>query len=127
MTAASMVRSLGSMASTQKRTLSKNAVRNWKKFWKNGFCFVCRETSRCRPMSRYIEIGYAKPMNKPELIEELANGITHGIGLALSVVGLGVLAVLAVLRGNAWHIAGCLTFGVTLVLLYGASTLYHSF
>jgi len=61
------------------------------------------------------------------LIEELANGITHGIGLALSVVGLVVLVVLSILRGNAWHIAGCITFGVTLVLLYTASTLYHSF
>ncbi len=60
------------------------------------------------------------------LIEELANGITHGIGLALSVVGLIALVVLSVMRGNAWHIAGCTTFGVTLVLLYAASTLYHS-
>ena len=61
------------------------------------------------------------------LIEELANGITHGIGLVLSVVGLVVLVVLAVMRGTAWHIAGCTTFGVTLVLLYAASTLYHTF
>ena len=61
------------------------------------------------------------------LIEELANGITHGIGLALSVVGLVVLVVLAVTRGNVWHIAGCTTYGVTLVLLYAASTMYHTF
>jgi hemolysin III len=62
-----------------------------------------------------------------ELVEELANGITHGIGLALSVVGLVVLVALSIIRGDAWHIAGCTTFGVTLVLLYTASTLYHSF
>jgi hemolysin III len=60
------------------------------------------------------------------LIEELANGITHGIGLALSVVGLAILVVLSILKGSAWHIAGCTTFGVTLVMLYTASTLYHS-
>jgi hemolysin III len=30
------------------------------------------------------------------------------------------------MNGGAWHIAGCTTFGVTLVLLYAASTLYHS-
>ncbi|MFY9553466.1 MAG: hemolysin III family protein [Blastocatellia bacterium] len=60
------------------------------------------------------------------LIEELANGITHGIGLALSVVGFVVLELLAILRGDSWQIAGCTTFGVTLVLLYTASTLYHS-
>ncbi|HEY3134591.1 MAG TPA: hemolysin III family protein [Blastocatellia bacterium] len=61
------------------------------------------------------------------VIEELANGITHGIGLALSIVGLAVLTVLSILRGDVWQIAGCTTFGVTLVLLYAASTLYHSF
>lgn len=67
-------------------------------------------------------------MNKENegLIEELANGITHGIGLALSVVGLTTLVVLSIMHGTAWHIAGCTTFGVTLVLLYAASTLYHS-
>lgn len=59
--------------------------------------------------------------------EELANGITHGIGLVLSVVGLAVLVFLSVMRGNAWHIVGCTTFGVSLVLLYTASTMYHSF
>lgn len=59
--------------------------------------------------------------------EELANSITHGVGLALSVVGLIVLVVLSVARGNAWHIAGCTIFGVTLVLLYSASTFYHAF
>lgn len=61
------------------------------------------------------------------VIEELANGITHGVGLALSILGLIALVVLSVMRGNAWHIAGCTTFGVTLVLLYAASTLYHTF
>jgi hemolysin III len=60
------------------------------------------------------------------LIEELANGITHGIGLALSLVGLVILVTLSVLNGSAWHVAGCTTFGVTLVMLYAASTLYHS-
>lgn len=58
--------------------------------------------------------------------EELANSLTHGVGLALSVAGLVVLVVLAAMRGTAWHIVGCSVYGATLVLLYGASTLYHS-
>lgn len=62
-----------------------------------------------------------------DFLEELANSITHGIGLALSVVGLVALVALSIVRGDAWHIAGCTTFGVTLVLLYAASTLYHTF
>jgi len=59
-------------------------------------------------------------------IEEVANSITHGIGLVLSLAGLVVLIVLAVLHGNAWHIASCSVYGITLVVLYTASTLYHS-
>ena len=66
-------------------------------------------------------------MKNEALVEELANRITHGVGLVLSVVGLAVLVVLSVMRGDAWRIAGCTTFGVTLVLLYAASTLYHTF
>lgn len=62
-----------------------------------------------------------------DVVEELANSITHGIGLALSVVGLVALVALSIVRGDAWHIAGCTTFGVTLVLLYAASTMYHTF
>ncbi|HYV06847.1 MAG TPA: hemolysin III family protein [Blastocatellia bacterium] len=59
-------------------------------------------------------------------LHELANSITHGVGLALSVAGFGVLLSLAILRGNAWHIAGCSVYGASLVFLYAASTLYHS-
>ncbi len=58
-------------------------------------------------------------------VEELANTVTHGIGLALSLVGFVVLLVLAVMRGSAWHIVGCAIYGSTLVCLYTASTLYH--
>jgi hemolysin III len=58
--------------------------------------------------------------------EEIANSITHGIGLLLSLCGLSVLIVLAVLKGTAWHIVSCAVYGVTLVLVYSASTLYHS-
>jgi hemolysin III len=59
--------------------------------------------------------------------DELASSVTHAIGLALSVVGLVVLVALSIVRGTSWHIAGCATFGMTLVLLYTASTLYHTF
>lgn len=58
--------------------------------------------------------------------EEIANAITHGIGVAASVVGLTLLMVFASLWGNAWHIVSTAVFGVTLILLYTASTLYHS-
>jgi hemolysin III len=57
--------------------------------------------------------------------EELANTITHGIGLALSIAGFVVLLVLAAVRGSPRHIVSCAIYGATLVCLYAASTLYH--
>lgn len=58
--------------------------------------------------------------------EEIANSITHGIGILLSSGGLAVLTIFASLRGNGWHITASAIFGITLVLSYTASTLYHS-
>lgn len=57
--------------------------------------------------------------------EELANSLTHGVGLALSVAGFIVLVVLAAMRGSAWRIVSCAVYGSTLICLYTASTLYH--
>ena len=61
------------------------------------------------------------------LKEESINALTHGLGALLSLGGLVVLVVLASLRGDAWHIVSCSIYGVTLVLLFSSSTLYHSF
>ena len=58
-------------------------------------------------------------------VEEFANTITHGFGLALSVAGFAVLVVLAGMRGDVLLIIGCVIYGLSLVVLYGASTIYH--
>jgi len=58
--------------------------------------------------------------------EEIANSVTHGVGVILAIGGLGVLTAFASVYGNAWHIVGCSVFGATLILLYAASTFYHS-
>jgi hemolysin III len=59
--------------------------------------------------------------------EELANAITHGIGTILSIAGLVLLIVYASREGTAWHVVSFTIFGVTMLLLYTASTLVHSF
>ncbi len=59
--------------------------------------------------------------------EEIMNSITHGIGAALSVAGLTILVVLAVMSGNVRQIVGFSIYGASLIILYLASTLYHSF
>jgi hemolysin III len=59
--------------------------------------------------------------------EEIANSITHGAGVALSLVGAIVLVVLAAQRGGPREIIGCAVYGLTLVGVYTASTLSHVF
>jgi hemolysin III len=61
------------------------------------------------------------------LSETIANAVTHGLGLLASVVALPLLIVTALHRGDSLEVTGAAVFGISLVLLYGASTLYHSF
>jgi hemolysin III len=65
-------------------------------------------------------------LNGYSLGEEIANSITHGIGIVLAMAALTVLTVFACIYGNAWHIVSVSVYGVTLILLYTASTMYHS-
>src|SRR6516225_7343538 len=58
--------------------------------------------------------------------EELMNSITHGLGLALSIAGLSALVTLAGNIGTTRYTVGCGVYGASLVMLYAASTLYHS-
>jgi hemolysin III len=58
--------------------------------------------------------------------EELASSITHGVGTALAFVAMVVLMVAAATQGDAWHVIACSIFGITLILSYLSSTLYHA-
>ncbi|MDD5467078.1 MAG: hemolysin III family protein [Anaerolineales bacterium] len=58
--------------------------------------------------------------------EEIANSLTHGVGIVLSIAGLGVLTAFSSLFGSAWHIVSCSIYSATQILLFTASTLYHS-
>lgn len=57
--------------------------------------------------------------------EELWNVITHGFGLLLSISALVLLIVFSSLNLTAWHIVSYTIYGVSLVILYLASTTYH--
>ena len=58
-------------------------------------------------------------------VEEFANTITHGFGLVLSIAGFAALVFLAALRGDPLLIAACIVYGLSLIVLYAASTIYH--
>jgi hemolysin III len=60
------------------------------------------------------------------LPEEIANSVTHGVGFVLALAALVVMVVFAAIRGTVWHIVACSVYGSTLVMLFAASTLYHS-
>jgi len=61
-----------------------------------------------------------------DLRDEIASALTHGFGAAAALAGGAVLITLAAIHGDGWQLGAAITFGVTLLLLYLASTLYHS-
>jgi hemolysin III len=75
----------------------------------------------------------ARPRKEPRVVraysvgEEVANSIIHGIGIILSIVGLTILVVFGGMSGDGWKLASGIVYGLSLVLEYTASTLYHSF
>lgn len=58
--------------------------------------------------------------------EEFINVLSHGIGFLLSIAALVILVVSASFSGDIWHIVSFSIYGFSLVLLYFASTLFHS-
>lgn len=66
------------------------------------------------------------PAHRPQTIgEEVANSVSHGVGLLAGLVALPWLLVAAVPRGTS-ALVGATVFGATLALMYLASTLYHA-
>jgi hemolysin III len=57
--------------------------------------------------------------------EELANSLTHGFGLLLSLIGLVNLVIHAFLHGTAIHLVTVNVFCGSMIVLYAASTVYH--
>jgi hemolysin III len=57
--------------------------------------------------------------------EEVANGISHGIGLVGAIIGTPILLLAAFHHGNIHFLIGTIIFAATMLLVYLASTLYH--
>lgn len=58
--------------------------------------------------------------------EEIANALTHGLGVVLGIGGGAVLVTLAALFAGVRETISIAVFSVCLILLYTASTLYHA-
>ncbi|WP_286761587.1 PAQR family membrane homeostasis protein TrhA [Salegentibacter sp. UBA1130] len=66
------------------------------------------------------------PINQYEPLEEKLNVISHAFGFALSILGLVLLISRANELGEMVHLVSFSIFGASMILLYAASTLYHS-
>lgn len=64
----------------------------------------------------------AKPYSQNE---ELANVITHAIGVGLAIAGLALLMVLTAKKGDSVRLISCAIYSGALILLYGGSAFYH--
>lgn len=58
--------------------------------------------------------------------EEIANSITHGIGILLAIAGLVILVSASWSGGDPYALAASIVYGISLVIEYSASTLYHA-
>jgi hemolysin III len=73
-----------------------------------------------------VSISFAVSEREQSRGEEIANSISHGIGLVAALVATPFLVLQAVRRGDTGFIVGASVFAATMVLLYLASTLYHA-
>src|SRR5437762_13614161 len=72
-----------------------------------------------------IDNSLALPIWTQSAGEEVANGISHGIGLVGAIIGTPILLLAAVHHGNIPFLIGTIIFTTTMLLVYLASTLYH--
>ncbi len=57
--------------------------------------------------------------------EEFVNSLSHGVALGMSMAGMALMIVVAAINGGTIEIVSAVVYGTTLVMLFGASTLYH--
>ena len=59
--------------------------------------------------------------------EEIAHAISHGAGVLLGVTALTLLTVFSALARDPIRVFSSIVYGVSMILLYLSSTLYHGF
>jgi hemolysin III len=79
-----------------------------------------------RPRQAILSAFLATDERPQTRAEEIANSLSHGLGLAAALAASAFLIATAVQRGPANFIAGVSVYAATLVVLYLASTLYHA-
>ena len=88
--------------------------------WKNGstrvaLCGAMNAIEESLPLRNWTQ----------SVAEEVANGISHGIGLVGAIIGTPILLLAAIHHGNIPFLIGTIIFTTTMLLVYLVSTLYH--
>ena len=68
-----------------------------------------------------------KPADVRGLYEEIANAVSHAIGLGLAAAGWSALLVRSVDSGDPWRLAAAVIFGTCMLSMYAFSVLYHGY
>ncbi len=68
----------------------------------------------------------ALPKRRQSVGEEIANSVSHGVGLVAAALAAPVLVFAAVRQGDTGFIIGAIIFAATIILMYFSSTLYHA-
>jgi hemolysin III len=71
-------------------------------------------------------LSKSKPIHYYSPTEEQINVVSHGFGFILSITALVALEWKAIISRDIWHIVSFTIFGVSLMVLYAASTIYHN-
>lgn len=58
--------------------------------------------------------------------EEIANSVSHGVGVIMAVVATPILILHAMKSGDTYSVVAVAIFGATMINLYLSSTLYHA-
>ncbi len=67
-----------------------------------------------------------KPAKYYSPAEERLNIVSHAIGIVYGLIALPMLILRALQYGDIWHLIGFTVFGLSIIILFSASTLYHS-
>ncbi len=67
-----------------------------------------------------------RTLKRYTLGEEIFNSVSHGAGAALSVGGTVLLIVMSAAHGSGLALGCSIVYGVSLIVLYTMSTLYHA-
>ncbi len=106
------------------------SLRKGRAEYPTDYAFTRPQGSKIRFMEHVLKPDTARipmPADRPQTLgEEIANSVSHGLGLLMALVGAPFLVLSAVRHEDATSVVAAIVFAITMVLLYGASMMYHA-